>query len=112
MSRSAHRTHPTLASVHAPGDLAEAKAALAALPGGGGQFGSHAGGLIHGGSRMQRSLAQAMAEPAARITEGRHILILPGRTWEHTPEHCTVPGTEWVAGGLVLMCTGCGVDCT
>ncbi|MEV7445651.1 hypothetical protein AB0O22_31710 [Streptomyces sp. NPDC091204] len=48
---------------------------------------------------------------------GRHVLIVPGRTWAHVPATCPVPDTapgEWIGTGPaeVLVCTGCGLDVT
>ena len=47
------------------------------------------------------------------VYPGRQILDVPGRTWPAgRPEDCTStdPG-EWVCDD-VLVCTGCGLDCT
>ncbi|TWJ20835.1 hypothetical protein JD76_00935 [Micromonospora endolithica] len=46
--------------------------------------------------------------------------VYPGRTvvegdWPAAiPEHCTATDsdTQTLAGGLVIVCTGCGLDCT
>lgn len=43
---------------------------------------------------------------------GRMVLHIPGRVWLDTPDECYAGGTEWVLGGAVLVCTGCGLDCT
>ena len=48
------------------------------------------------------------------IAPGRLIARIPGREWPNTPEECTSaedPG-EWICGGKVLVCTGCGIDGT
>jgi hypothetical protein len=52
---------------------------------------------------------------AAYIYPGRAVLELEGRTWTYTPGTCPRNGdytTEWVLDGTVLICCGCGLDCT
>lgn len=54
-----------------------------------------------------------MMSPAV-IYPGRKILSLPGITHPFTPETCRdidAPGM-WVLDDLVLVCRGCGIDCT
>lgn len=50
------------------------------------------------------------------IYPGRRVVIIPGRLWPDVPEECEVaddPGeVEWLAGGRLLVCLGCGLDCT
>jgi len=48
------------------------------------------------------------------VWPGRAVLVLPNRTWKYQPESCRDDsGTgEWVLDGLVLVCRGCGLDCT
>lgn len=48
-----------------------------------------------------------------------HGYVSPGRpvvdgTWpENQPETCNDDyPTEWIANGQILICTGCGLDCT
>lgn len=48
------------------------------------------------------------------IYPGRQVLDLPGIVWPHTPDECThadLPG-RWVLDGQILICDGCGIDCT
>lgn len=44
----------------------------------------------------------------------RSVVVVPGRTWPHTPETCStddyVEG-EWL-DEQTLVCRGCGLDCT
>lgn len=50
----------------------------------------------------------------AGIYPGRQILQLPGVTHPFTPDTCRdvdAPGV-WVLNGLVLLCSGCGIDCS
>jgi hypothetical protein len=49
------------------------------------------------------------------VFPGRRILDLPCLIWPHTPEDC--PGGEdyggtWLFEDTVLVCSGCGLDCT
>lgn len=39
--------------------------------------------------------------------------VQPG-DWPHTPQTCLADEfpNEWRQGGTVLVCTGCGLDCT
>ena len=46
------------------------------------------------------------------VAPGRRIVNLPGRTWAHAPGDCPETGTEWVCNDQLLVCTGCGLDCT
>lgn len=49
------------------------------------------------------------------VYPGRRVLELPGRTWPAArPEECADADStgEWVVGGRVLVCRGCGLDCT
>ncbi|UKD50759.1 hypothetical protein L3Q65_00090 (plasmid) [Amycolatopsis sp. FU40] len=48
------------------------------------------------------------------VYPGRHVLVLDGETWPHQPETCPddTGSGEWRLDGLVLVCTGCGLDCT
>ncbi|OUS97414.1 hypothetical protein [Rhodococcus sp. NCIMB 12038] len=48
------------------------------------------------------------------IYPGRQILSIPGITHPFTPNTCRdvdAPGM-WVLDGLILVCRGCGIDCT
>ena len=48
------------------------------------------------------------------VAPGRRVAIVPGRIWPSTPEDCPagLGETEWLAGGTLLVCTGCGLDST
>jgi len=54
------------------------------------------------------------------VYPGRRVASIPGRAWPNTPERCEIadefqPGhreTEWLAGGNLLVCIGCGLDVT
>ena len=56
------------------------------------------------------------------VFPGRRVAVIPGRIWPSAPEECphgafelsnpAVPHTEWLAGGTLLVCTGCGLDST
>ena len=47
------------------------------------------------------------------VAPGRRVVNLPGRTWASIPGECTADSdTEWLVDGKVLVCTGCGLDCT
>lgn len=48
------------------------------------------------------------------IYSDRQIFSVPGITHPHTPETCREVDTAgmWVLDDLVLVCTGCGLDCT
>jgi hypothetical protein len=48
------------------------------------------------------------------VYPGRRVAVIPGRVWPSTPEVCEAGmlDTEWLAGGTLLVCTGCGLDCT
>lgn len=48
------------------------------------------------------------------VFPGRRVAVLPGRTWPNIPEECTAGpyDTEWILGGRVLLCLGCGLDAT
>lgn len=56
------------------------------------------------------------------VYPGRRVAIVPGRIWPCTPETCDMPEyhpgvpdrlrTEWLAGGRLLVCLGCGLDST
>lgn len=57
--------------------------------------------------------ADLMLFPAG-IYPGRQILSIPGITHPFTPDTCRdvdAPGM-WVLDDLVLVCRGCGIDCT
>jgi hypothetical protein len=46
----------------------------------------------------------------------RDIRPIVAGTWPHTPETCLLTdpleGNQWINGGTVLVCTGCGLDGT
>jgi hypothetical protein len=44
----------------------------------------------------------------------RAVAVVPGRTWPATrPEDCDhTGGGEWFREGALLLCPGCGLDCT
>jgi hypothetical protein len=48
------------------------------------------------------------------IHPDRAVLHIPGRVWLNTPDECTDDSGdgEWVLDGAVLVCPGCGLDCT
>jgi hypothetical protein len=48
------------------------------------------------------------------VYPGRRVALIPGRTWPNAPEECVaeVAETEWLAGGRLLVCLGCGLDAT
>lgn len=52
----------------------------------------------------------------AGVWPGRRVLDIPGRDWPYpSPEECGRAGDlrgEWVLGYAVLVCPGCGLDCT
>lgn len=47
------------------------------------------------------------------VAPGRRVAMIPGRIWVTTPEECTACSfeTEWLAGGTLLVCALCGLDC-
>lgn len=48
------------------------------------------------------------------IAPGRTVVTVPGRTWPYQPELCPMgdKDTEWLDGGSILVCVGCGLDGT
>jgi hypothetical protein len=56
------------------------------------------------------------------VYPGRRVAVIPGRIWPSAPEECpngvfrmsrpVDPQTEWLAGGKLLVCRGCGLDAT
>jgi hypothetical protein len=56
------------------------------------------------------------------VYPGRRVALIPGRVWPNSPEDCpngafemsdpSTPHTEWLAGGTLLVCLGCGLDST
>ena len=45
------------------------------------------------------------------VSPGR--LVVEGTWPENRPETCKIEyETEWIAKGQILVCTGCGLDCT
>jgi hypothetical protein len=48
------------------------------------------------------------------VYPGRRVVRVPGRVWPSEPEECTagLTETEWLAGGTLLVCLGCGLDST
>lgn len=48
------------------------------------------------------------------VAPGRRVARVPGRDWPHSPERCEASAseTEWILGGKVLLCIGCGLDAT
>lgn len=49
------------------------------------------------------------------VAPGRRVLELPLFSWPHLPEDCPSSreyGTQWLFGDTLLVCTGCGLDCT
>lgn len=67
------------------------------------------------GARWGHAPSHHGTNPAdSYVYPGRRVLLLDGHTWPHQPETCTDTshtGT-WKLDGLVLVCTGCGLDCT
>ena len=45
---------------------------------------------------------------------GREVVDAPEMNWPHTPETCPTDEviTRWIRADTVLVCTGCGLDCT
>jgi len=51
------------------------------------------------------------------VYDGRRVVEIPGRTWPAArPEECSVEPWieqgEWLFDGTLLVCPGCGLDCT
>jgi len=48
------------------------------------------------------------------IAPGRTVVTVPGRTWLYPPAQCPMGNTdtEWLDGGSILVCVGCGLDGT
>jgi hypothetical protein len=55
-----------------------------------------------------------MSHQGGRVALGRRIARLPDRQWPHDPEKCHGGhlDTTWILDGAVLICNGCGLDCT
>lgn len=78
------------------------------------------------GTNLRRRATLALASPHPGPPVAYHGSqtqgwVYPGRaviegSWPAAiPEHCTATddeSTEWIAGRTVLVCTGCGLDCT
>lgn len=52
--------------------------------------------------------------PGGFVSPSRLVARIPGRDWPSSPEECTagLRDAEWILGGRVLICTGCGLDGT
>ncbi|MGN2642328.1 hypothetical protein ACTD5D_40395 [Nocardia takedensis] len=48
------------------------------------------------------------------VAPGRRVMRIPGTEWQATPEKCTAGpfATTWHLNDTVLLCNGCGLDCT
>ena len=46
------------------------------------------------------------------IPRGRHLIDIPGVAWHQQVLTCTADKRLWIADGEILVCTGCGLDCT
>ena len=89
---------------------AELETALRAT---GARFGTVEYAHHHAPDDLGLATAEQLAN-AGGIAPGRRVLHLPGRTWAATPDTCTdfSEHGEWVLGGMLLVCPGCGLDCT
>lgn len=49
-------------------------------------------------------------------SDDHDVVYLEGRTYKYTPQNCEMESlqghTEWVLDGTILICIGCGLDCT
>jgi hypothetical protein len=50
----------------------------------------------------------------AFVWPGRRVLQIRGHVWPYPPSTCPMGDfdTQWLCEGTVLVCSGCGLDCT
>jgi hypothetical protein len=67
----------------------------------------------YGGSWGDRDVPYH-GSPTNEVWPGRRVAHFTGRSWLNNPEQCTAAhgDTTWVADDQLLICNGCGLDCT